>query len=233
MKNKHRYNSGDKMSSLICDNYSLLTVMSRFGLSMGFGDATVGEVCDSQKVDCPTFLAVVNFIAEERDSIEISEDFSIESLMGYLKRAHTYFLDFKLPAIRIKLVEAVGKGQDERLANLVIRFFDEYVEEVREHMDYEDSNVFIYTHSLLQGIVPDVGFDIYDFARNHERAESKLTELKNIIIKYYPQTENSNLMNDVLYDIYNCEADLTLHSKIENFMFVPSVIELEKKAGKR
>ena len=229
MKNKHKYSVSDKMSALICDNYSLLTVMSRFGLRLGFGDASVGEVCAAQNVDCATFLSVVNFIAEERDSIELTEDFSVKSLMKYLGNAHTYFLDFKLPAIRKKLVEAVGDTVGDKLAMLVIKFFDEYVMEIGDHMDYEDRNVFKYTRSLLEGNVSDTGFNIYDFARNHERAESKLTELKNIIIKYYPQVGCSNLMNDVLYDIYNCEADLALHSKIENFMFVPSVIALERR----
>ena len=33
-----KYKPADKMSDLICDNYSLLQVMSRFGLSLGFGD---------------------------------------------------------------------------------------------------------------------------------------------------------------------------------------------------
>ena len=38
MNEQHKYRSTDKMSDLICDNYSLLMVMSRFGLSLGFGD---------------------------------------------------------------------------------------------------------------------------------------------------------------------------------------------------
>ena len=37
MNEQHKYRSTDKMSDLICDNYSLLMVMSRFGLSLGFG----------------------------------------------------------------------------------------------------------------------------------------------------------------------------------------------------
>ena len=35
MNEQHKYRSTDKMSDLICDNYSLLMVMSRFGLSLG------------------------------------------------------------------------------------------------------------------------------------------------------------------------------------------------------
>ena len=38
-----KYTPTDKMSYLICDNYTLLQVMSRFDLSLGFGDKTVQE----------------------------------------------------------------------------------------------------------------------------------------------------------------------------------------------
>ena len=41
MNEPHKYRATDKMSDLICDNYSLLMVMSRFGLSLGFGDKSV------------------------------------------------------------------------------------------------------------------------------------------------------------------------------------------------
>ena len=52
MSETHKYRETDKMSDLICDNYSLLMVMSRFGLSLGFGDKSVREVCEAQGVDC-------------------------------------------------------------------------------------------------------------------------------------------------------------------------------------
>ncbi len=55
--NKHlRYAETDKMSELICENYKLLLVMSRFGLSLGFGDQTVKQVCEQQGVHTGTFL---------------------------------------------------------------------------------------------------------------------------------------------------------------------------------
>ena len=36
-----KYKATDKMSDLICENYTLLMVMSRFGLPLGFGDKNV------------------------------------------------------------------------------------------------------------------------------------------------------------------------------------------------
>jgi len=38
MNKRLKYSGTDKMSDLICENYNLLLVMSRFGLSLGFGD---------------------------------------------------------------------------------------------------------------------------------------------------------------------------------------------------
>ena len=65
-----KYTLTDKMSYLICDNYTLLQVMSRFDLSLGFGDKTVQEVCRENGVDCRTFLAVVNFMIEDSNRME-------------------------------------------------------------------------------------------------------------------------------------------------------------------
>ena len=43
MNKRLKYSGTDKMSDLICENYNLLLVMSRFGLSLGFGDQTVQQ----------------------------------------------------------------------------------------------------------------------------------------------------------------------------------------------
>lgn len=140
MDNLQKYKLTDKMIDLISDNYSLLQVMSRFGLSLGFGDKTVKEVCELNGVDCRTFLIVVNFIAEGFSRLDGDDgEISIPGLIDYLRQAHIYFLDFSLPAIRRKLIEAIDCSQDD-VAFLILKFFDEYTKEVRKHMDYEEKN---------------------------------------------------------------------------------------------
>lgn len=217
------------MSDLICDNYSLLMMMSRFGLSLGFGDKTVREVCEAQGVDCRTFLAVANFIGEEQCSYDetAGEEVSVTALMNYLKQAHTYFLDFNLPAIRRKLLEALDCSESEGVVFLILKFYDEYVKEVRRHMEYENQAVFTYVEGLLQGR-PDDGYDIATFASKHNQIEAKLKELKNILIKYYPEKENNHLLNAVLFDIFNCEQDLASHCSVEDNLFVPAVARIER-----
>ena len=230
---KKLYSLTDKMSDLICDNYNLLQVMSRFGLPLGFGDYTVEEVCLSNQVDANTFLRVVNFINKgHARSYAYVEHISISSLMNYLKNAHHYFLDFQLPSIRRKLLEAIDCSTDNEITFLILKFFDGYVQEVRNHMNYEDQNVFIYVEKLLKGM-KDENYNIDMFVRNHNHIDEKLTELKNIIIKYYPNNKKAYLMNAVLFDIYNCEKDLASHNAVEDYLFVPAVLQLEKEVTER
>lgn len=70
--------------------------MSRFGIALGFGDKTIGEVCFDSGVDTATFLAVVNMHAD--DKAPDPETISVAALVSYLRNSHNYFLDFRLPA---------------------------------------------------------------------------------------------------------------------------------------
>ena len=228
--NKHmQYSVTDKMSDLICGNYNLLLVMSRCGWSLGFGDKTVEQVCEQQGVHTVTFLALDNFMDDEYGvSDECWHQVSVEALMEYLRQAHSYFLDFNLPAIRRKLIDAIDCPQND-VAFLIFKFFDEYVNEVRAHMEYENRVVFGYVNQLLQEKKCPVEYSIKVFADRHNQIEEKLTELKNIIVKYYPSHVNNNLLNSVLFDIYSCEKDLCSHCRVEDYMFVPLIMELENK----
>ena len=230
-KRLQRYTGSDKMSALISDNYSLLMVMSRFGISLGFGDRTVSEVCESQGVHCPTFLTVANFASESKHQIGNYEDYSLSALLDYLKQAHTYFLDFNLPSIRRKLIETIDCSGADEVASLILKFFDEYAREVRRHMEFENRSVFTYVEELLAGNISGA-YDIATFASKHNQVNTKLTELKNIIVKYYPGKKNNNTLNAVLFDIYNCEQDLAMHCDVEDYLLVPAVSALEQRLQK-
>jgi len=222
------YCTTDKLSDIICDNYSLLQVMSRFGLPLGFADNTVEEWCEANQVHGETFLAVVNFVAHPKEVSTDLAGISVPALMDYLKQSHHYFLDFQLPNIRRKLIEAIDCSAENEVAYLILKYFDSFVNEVRKHMDYEDMDVFQYVNSLLEGRKnPD--YSISMFARDHDQVDAKLAELKNIIIKFYPPRGNGYVMNAVLFDIFTCEQELASHGQVEDGLFVPAVYQLEKR----
>lgn len=221
---KQTYNATQSMRSLIADNSLLLMALSRFSIPLGFGDNSVRKVCQDHGIDIDTFLNMTNYISGNPYS---TDNIDLGQLMAYLKKAHAYFLDFQLPMIRRKLLEAIDISGVDSIGFLILQFYDEYAQEVRNHMEIENDHVFPYVESLLEGN-PDTSFSIEAYARGHSSIDPKLKELKDIIVRYYPENSN-NLLTSVLFDIITCEQDLRAHCQAENDLFVPAVRKLEEK----
>lgn len=227
MKNQKMYEPDDKMISLIRDNYNLLQSLGSFGISLGFGDKTVSQVCEEQHVDTYTFLAVVNFTINGYRDFDDASRLSMPTLLQYLKASHDYFIGFQLPFIRKELVDALD--DKDNLARLILKLYDEYARSVTAHMKYEEKNVYPYVEALLQGkSVTDFEIDMY--SKHHGQESNKLRELKSIIIKYLPSDGlRNNQLSATLYDIYNNEEWLSLHAQVEEEIFIPAVRRLEQK----
>ena len=227
MKNQKMYEADDKMISLIRDNYDLLQSLGSFGISLGFGDKTVQETCEDNNVDTYTFLAVVNFSANGYGEFESDEKISVPTLLHYLEASHAYFLDFQLPYIRRELTESLN--ENDSLARLILRFYDEYAREIRLHMKYEQKTLFPYVESLLEGRSTN-DYNVETFSKHHGAADKKLRELKLLIIKYLPQDGlHNNQLTATLHDIYENEVWLRQHAEVEDHIFVPAIRRLEQK----
>lgn len=226
MKVHKMYEPEDKLISIIGDNYSVLQSLGSFGINLGFGDKTVREVCESQNVDTYTFLAIVNLTINGYKGDEDSNELNIPTLIQYLRASHSYYLDFQLPFIRKELSGALDETNN--LARLILKLYDEYAHSIRNHMRYEEKNVFPYVDDLLNGKINET-YDIETYSKHHGQTDLKLKELKNIIIKYLPSNGlRNNQLTATLYDIYNCEQWLTLHSMVEDEIFTPAIRNLEK-----
>lgn len=228
MKNQKMYEADDKMISLIRDNYNLLQSLGCFGISLGFGDKTVSQVCEEQHVDTYTFLAVVNFTINGYRDVDDASKLSVPTLLQYLKASHEYYLGFQLPFIRKELVEALD--ENDNLARLILKLYDEYARSITSHMKYEEKTVFPYVEALLAGrSVDNYAIDMY--SKHHGQESSRLRELKSIIIKYLPSDGlHNNQLSATLYDIYNNEEWLSLHAEVEDHIFIPSIKRLEQKS---
>ena len=226
MKNVKMYEASDKMITLIKDNYSVLQTLGAFGINLGFGDMTVSETCRKNGVDTYTFLAVVNFTINDYAHFEDDEQISVPTLLHYLKASHTYYLDFQQPFIRRELQESIN--ENDALGRLIMKLYEEYAQEIRRHMKYEEKTLFPYVESLLEGR-PLNNYNIHTFSKHHEQTDKKLRELKLMIIKYLPADSlHNNQLTATLYDIYNNEEWLRHHAEVEDHIFAPAIKRLEQ-----
>lgn len=220
------YRLSDRMRDLLDDNPQLLPALSRFGIPLGFGDSTVNDVCVSNNVHTSTFLAVANVISGyPHASLKIN----IDALTRYLKNAHVYFLDYVLPAIRKKLIEAISSSAESELPVVMIRFFDEYVAEMKLNFQHEDDEIFNSEHSA-----DDLGFHsaLDKFQTHHHTISDKLREIKELLICHF-QAESArvDLLNALLLEIMIFERDMLAHCQVEDLLFVPAVLGINLSAS--
>ena len=226
MKQQKIYEPTDKMVMLIGDNYNLLQALGSFGISLGFGDKTVEETCKSNHVDTHTFLAVVNYTINDTLNIQDDEQISIPTLLHYLNASHDYFIDFQLPYIRNELEGSLD--MDNPLAQLIMQMYDEYAQEIRRHMNYEQQTLFPYVETLMSGQQAS-DYNVETFSKHHDAADQQLHELKILIIKYLPQDGlHNNQLTATLHDIYENEVWLRQHAMVEDHIFVPAIRRLER-----
>lgn len=95
---------------------------------------------------------------------------------------------------------------------------------------YEEKSLFPYVEALLAG-KPVGDYNIDTFSKHHYQTDKKLTELKNVIIKYMPaDQQRNNKLTATLYGIYNNEEWLHLHTQVEDKIFVPAIRKLEHRS---
>lgn len=220
---KESFNEDSRLRDLMESNSDLMMVAARFGISFGFGDKTVKEICKNDGVDSNTFLSVSNLVDGRKYNLNVS----LQSLMGYLRSAHSYFLDYLLPSIRRKLIASISISMqiDDVLVQL-LKYFDDYCREVRHHMEHENSCIFAYVSRLLEGDSTDE-FRIGDYSIGHTSMTDKLNELKDVFIRHYRIKDNLVLVS-ALNDIIACNDDLCSHCEIEDRIFIPAVANLER-----
>lgn len=218
------YRAENTMRELIRDNNLLLMTISRFNIAFGFGDSSIRDACDANQVDCDTFLAVCNLLSGKEFA---AYPVSLPALIEYLKRAHASFIEISLPKIRQKIIEAINYSETNEVSFLLIKFFDDYVADVRSHLANENDQVFRYVERLLGG-EKDEAYSISEFSIDHDHMGSQLNELKDIFIYHYSQRGNA-LLSTVLFDIINLEKDLMSHFQVENQLFIPAVESLESR----
>jgi regulator of cell morphogenesis and NO signaling len=154
-------------------------------------------------------------------------DIDLTTLQRYLQNSHTYFLDFRLPRLRRALVEAIIPADPTtKIPGLILRCYDEFVDEIRTHIEHENAGMY------------------EEHAHDDQRITDKLSEIKNLIIKYYPGSINNPsaagnqtsaityLLISVMSDLWHTEQDFADHCAIEDDILRPALARTKSERTK-
>ena len=234
------FNENNKLASVIHKDHSLLPVINRLGIKLGFGDKTIRNLCDEKGIDLNFFVETINVFHYEAYFPEKRLlDFSVSMVIDYLLKTHQYYKDFLIPE-NDRLIELfLSASPDENIENDLVRKFNaKFREEFLIHINFEECEMFPYILELNEAIENSSlreqfrqkhsGFSISGFEKEHSNMDDKMYDLENIIIKYLPPNYDQNRGNAFLANLFMFEKDLKNHSRIEDHILMPKVKQLEK-----
>ena len=218
------------MADLMNRNFTLSGVLERVGLSFGFGDETVEEVCSREGVDAATFLLICNIYLSEdyipsRDTLD---KIDLRGVLRYLRLSHTWYEEFAVKSLAATLDSLMAPCGDT-YKMIISRFFSDYTKELSRHFEYEETIVFPYVEAMLDKDVKD-DFSIGQYERHHSDVQEKLDDLKKLIMTYLPKECDQRLIHAALSGIFTLETDLHKHTLIEDRILIPAVTHLEDRS---
>ena len=220
-------NKDEKMANLVLDNHFLIFVLERFGIALGTQEKTVTQVCNENNISVELFLSIANLHINANiiPSITLNNT-DIYAIISYLKKSHEYYSTEAIPNISNQ-IELLNDTNKDSAHTLILRFFNEYKKDISNHLLYEESIVYPYIVNLLNLKNGEKEYTISNYKHNHNDIESKLYDLKNLLIKHLPDKNNLKFRRKLLLELFRFEKDLIIHSIIEESILIPHIEKIE------
>lgn len=229
-----------KLADVILHDHTLIPIINRFGIHLGFGDDNIAEICQLQHLNIDFFVTILNAFHDTHYFPKNQlRNFPVALIIDYLLKAHHYFLEEKMPEISM-LIDKMAEEYplDKATSHLISNFFTDYTVELKKHILREEEEIYPYVLQLekaVSGGPVDEKFSkhisnypISEYEAEHENMEEKLFDLKNILIKYIPEPKNDKLGYQILRELFTLEKELNEHARIEDLILVPKVKTMEE-----
>ena len=218
-----------KMLDLINENYAFLLCLQHFDIDFAVDNKTVEHICTENKINLNAFIVIANlyngfFPGED----EINKITDIESILAFLKNSHSFYIEDKYPELKYYL-EKLENSHSSKDFQLIEQFFNDYFEEVLEHLKYEDEVAFPFFYKLQQKdqTIKESSFSAKEYKNHHTDIETKLTDLKNLFLKHIKIKSDINIKRKFLNTLFGLEFDLKIHSVIEEKILIPLIEKIE------
>lgn len=218
-----------KMADMIAVNHTLILVVPRFGIPLGFGEKSVQELCAQYGQDVGFFLLVCNLYTFSNYPVSLHENVDLSGLIPYLEASHRYYLNERLPHI-VRHLTSIGDRAGQQYAAVLHKFIDDYRKEVTDHFDYEEREVFPCIQQLQKG-KGSAAQIAATFLDSHSDLVESLSDLPQILYKYLPGNPMVEELSELVFSILQLSSDLEKHALLEEKVLMPYVTQLSAQAS--
>ncbi len=194
------------MADVLAEHNELIPVLNRFGIRLGVGDKTIGQLCEEYNLNPDFILTVLNVYLNERylPDKELSL-FDATLIADYFKRAINNYTQELVPNIEKHLNAFIAlSGSDNGELSVLQTVLEELKNQLVSHLKSE--------------VEFDTAFP-----------DELLHDLKTILIKHVSGKYNQNLCYAVIFSIHSLEKDLIIHNRLQKKILKPKIKELNSK----
>lgn len=203
------YNTATRLSEIVLEEPGVIPVLNRFGITLGIGDLTLGEVSRNNSLDPDFLMSIINtytnddyFPEQALKSVELS------TIIDYLVKTHNYYTRFQIPNIERHFDALLHTSSDNSNLSLMRRFFDAVKKEILRSIRRDNDDLF---PAVAAGSAIE---DIDSFAASP--VEEMLTDLKNMFIMHLTGRYDLNLCYAVIVAIITLENDIRKNNRIRD-----------------
>ena len=133
-------NTQTKLSEIVINEPTTISILNRFGIPMGVGDKNVEQICQEKNLDAHFFTTILNtYINHEYFPEKILNTFDPETIISYLKKTNGYYQQFQLPNIERHLNFLVERSETANGNLPLIRnFFNEVKAELLARIKHDN-----------------------------------------------------------------------------------------------
>lgn len=216
------------LGAIIEENPVLIPVLERFGISLGLGEKTVGQVCAEQSIDPEFFLMVINtFLNEDYFPQERFAAFHVEQIVDYLRQTHAYYRHCQLVNIQRHLERFVASGRGENPSlELVAEVFSRAKGWLLDRMERDEREFFPHLVAQCRAMDGDA-LRLSAQAPSQDRDAARecgwelLHDIKSVMVRHLHGPYDTNLCYAVLFAVAALEKDMRQHDRIRYRILEP------------
>lgn len=191
------------MADVLAEHNELIPVLNRFGIRLGVGDKTIGQLCEEYNLNPDFILTVLNVYLHEKYLPDKELPlFDATLIADYFRHAINNYTRELVPNIEKHLNAFIAlSGSDEGELSVLQAVFEEFKNQLVSHFKGEVGFGAAFPYELLH-------------------------DLKTILIKHVSGKYNQNLCYAVIFSIHSLEKDLIIHNRLQNKILKPKLKEL-------
>ena len=213
-----------KLSQIIIEDPSILSVLNRFGISLGVGDLTIEQICNKKDLNTTFFTTILNTFRDPNFFPEKTlYSFRAHLIVDYLKKTNQSYIQFQLPNIERHLSLLISKS-DSTGSNLLIimNFFREVKAELMQRIYDDDNRWFPEILALEQqcDTVPDSPLSTH-VIDTQDAIEDKVNDLISMFVIHLKGDYDMNLGQAVLLALDSIKKDIAQNNRIRLRILLP------------